>query len=143
MKREFVPPRTLVLIPQWPHLTSVERAWFMAHPLENPGTSTMRQPEKKRERRERQVIAYARVKQEKLFGGVEDREVMPAGIVLEVLQPEGWEVKEQERQDRADGRQLVVLRWRGRVIFLFNVDVERVNEQAFREQPNGTGTQVR
>lgn len=125
----------LVVIPQWRTLSDAERAWFLSHPL-----VAKREREKAAHvKRERVVRAYARVKVDLRFGGGINREyeLLPAGTVLEVLQPDDRDRQDIERQAKLDQKQLVVLRWQGRAILLPGSTIERAEKVDFER---GTST---
>lgn len=123
---------TLVIIPQWPHLSVAERAWLLKHPL--TARPERQAQAEQRAKVERKVIGYARVKQEKRFGGGVNREyeVVQAGTILEVLAPDSRDETDQKFQERIDPKKRwVVLRWQKRAVLLFAHDIERVERVEF------------
>jgi hypothetical protein len=93
----------------------------------------------------RKVIGYARTRVDHKFffeegiGKDGHFEVLAAGAVVEVLEPNERDRADQDYQKRRDAnekrapRQLVVVRWWGGVSLLWGADVERASEQAYKD----------
>jgi hypothetical protein len=96
-----------------------------------------------REHVERKVIAYARMKESLRFffgGGIGKDghfDCLSAGTVVEVLEPNERDQRDQDQQKRRDvtekrpPRQLVVVRWWGGVSLVWGGEVERATEDEY------------
>jgi hypothetical protein len=88
----------------------------------------------------RKCTGHARSKTDQLFfvsGGIGnpgDHITMPAGEILEVLEPNVIEEADQQRAMKVHQHQLVVVRWRGKARLLINKTIERVTQAEFVDQ---------
>lgn len=84
--------------------------------------------------RERKVLGYARVRTAMTFhvgkGVLQD---LPAGRVIELIEPNDYESSELEHWE-AKHQQHVVVRWANGVCLVLGRDIERVHADAWREQ---------
>jgi uncharacterized membrane protein YgcG len=127
--------RILVLIPQWKFLTVESRKRLLRRKADVVEEAVVRQ------KVERKVIAYARVKRQLMFyTATGDYDPMPERIVLEVLAPDSRDQQDLDRQVRLDGKQLVVVRWKNKARLLFASDVARVDRGEYQRYWSEHGT---
>ena len=116
--------RVLVLVPQWNSLTVEERKRMC--PGEFQKTDPIRRTLSKSERR---VIGKARLRNDMEFvkrGSSMEYEKIEAGTILEVLEPNELDRRDQEHQAKLDGKQLVVVRMNGRAVLVYGTQLERM-----------------
>ncbi len=94
---------------------------------------------------ERTVIAYARMKEnlrfffEESIGKDGHFDCLSAGTIVEVLEPNERDQRDQDQQKRRDvtekrpPRQLVVIWWRGAVSLVWGSEVERATEDEYKK----------
>ena len=77
-------------------------------------------------RAERKIIGHVRAKVDMQFFEGRWSIILQAGEILEMVEPSERDRKDFEYQRKRDGKQLAVVRWRGKIRLLFGEHVERV-----------------